>query len=321
MASADFQSGQSTGPKKDPISEVSKCAAKLASFDYSHVWASTAPAILFLYLEFSCQTSTRLSGIQVLVFMPGSADCDLVNIKNMRYSINTALINHLFDALYPTQTQTVGGTLCNGHADSKFEQWWHHQGFSVLLACQKHCTDAVYQLQTATHQCSNCNGTTRPPPTCLHLPAVHTTSTPIVLRQRTKSSEHCTSATATYHPHLDLNCCTLTSTRLNWCSLHFTFGLLGKKHQQPRVSQAKTIALMLSISCKQQHTSAATVTRILNLCNSYLPPTPRPKLLHSHQHQGCWLHVTFGLLGKKHQQPRVSQAKAMTLTLSISCKQ
>eukprot|EP00808_Paulinella_micropora_P028229 g63905.t1 len=31
MVSADFQSGQSTGPKKDPISEVSKCAAQLAS--------------------------------------------------------------------------------------------------------------------------------------------------------------------------------------------------------------------------------------------------------------------------------------------------
>eukprot|EP00808_Paulinella_micropora_P012586 g37545.t1 len=98
-------------------------------FDYSHVWASIAPAILLLYLEFPCQTTTRLSGIQVLVFMPGSADCDLVYIKNMRYSINTALINHPPDVLYPTQTQTVGGTLCIGHADSKFEQWWHHLDF------------------------------------------------------------------------------------------------------------------------------------------------------------------------------------------------
>eukprot|EP00808_Paulinella_micropora_P012590 g37562.t1 len=44
------------------------------------------------------------------------------------------------------------------------------------------------------------------------------------------------------------------------CKQQHTSAATVTKHQQPRVSQAKPMALMLSISCKQQHTSAATVT-------------------------------------------------------------
>eukprot|EP00808_Paulinella_micropora_P006655 g75182.t1 len=261
-------------------------------FDYSHVWASIAPAILLLYLEFPCQITTRLSGIQVLVFMPGSADCDLVGIKNMRYSIDTALINHLSDVLYPTDyintnswwdlllaSQTHGIDAVHQLQTSAHQcSNCNETPATSCVANRNDCTDAVHQLQTAAHQCSNCNGHTDSNFNLGPIPPHHTrnhqtsTNLPAPARspyhqqthctacQRTKSSEHCTSATATYHPHLDLSCCTLTSTRLNWCSLHFTFGLRGKKHQQPRVSQAKTIALTLFISCKQQHTSAATVT-------------------------------------------------------------
>eukprot|EP00808_Paulinella_micropora_P018701 g7190.t1 len=64
--------------------------------------------------------------------------------SKMRYGINTALINHLSDVLYPTQTQTVGGTLCHGHADSKFELWWHHHGFSVVTKPPDCASDYTY---------------------------------------------------------------------------------------------------------------------------------------------------------------------------------
>eukprot|EP00808_Paulinella_micropora_P000018 g53666.t1 len=44
------------------------------------------------------------------------------------------------------------------------------------------------------HQCSNCNGTTRPPSTCPHLPAVHTTSKHIVVLQEASALSHVRSA-------------------------------------------------------------------------------------------------------------------------------
>eukprot|EP00808_Paulinella_micropora_P023369 g41598.t1 len=127
-------------------------------------------------------------------------------------------------------------------ARSLYHQHTHYSNFNL---------GSIAPHYTRNHQTSNLPAPAR------SLYHQHTYCTAC---QRTKSIEHCTSATATYHPHLDLSCCTLTSTRLNWCTLHFTFGLRGKKHQQPRVSQAKTIALTLFISCKQQHISAATVT-------------------------------------------------------------
>eukprot|EP00808_Paulinella_micropora_P015694 g60754.t1 len=167
---------------------------------------------------FTCVGIDCASNLVVIPRIPLSNHHKTVRNSGPGFYTWVALINNLPDVLYPTQTQKVGGTLCN--------------------ECQNHCTDAVYQLQTATHQCSNCNGHTDSNFNLGPIPPHHTrnhqtsTNLPAPARspyhqqthytacKRTKSSEHCTSATATYHAHLDLNSCTLTSTRLVFPALY-----------------------------------------------------------------------------------------------------